>query len=451
MSRVLLIEPGCGDYYRGVSVGVAVTRSPPLNLALLAAVLERAGHQVRIWDLQLGSMPDSQAAMRAWTPDLVGISFRTPQLAAARRLATAAKRACPGALLVAGGTHASAMPEDTVDSGSFDIAVRGEGEAPLAALADGAPRAGIPGLSWQGGSSPAPAARPSLDELPSPAWQHFDLAAYRRRSLVAAVTPVADLETSRGCRAACLYCSKSVFGREFRTRSPERVVDDAQHARRHGFRAFNLVDDSFATDLPRAVAVCEALIRRDLRMPWTCTNGLRVCNLDETFFRLAQRAGCRLVAFGLESGSDRLLRGVGKGATTAQARRAVQGARRAGITTVGYFMLGLPGETERSLRATLRFSASLGLDYAKFSLTMPLPGTALYERWRPHMRSPLSHGFSIHRPARDWFEHPELPWSQLEACRRRAYLRFYGRPRWLARRLLEALPRWLPHKRAGPL
>jgi anaerobic magnesium-protoporphyrin IX monomethyl ester cyclase len=441
MATVLLIRPGLGDFYTGVGAGLAVTCSPPVNLATLAAATALAGHRVEIWDLEASPRPDLVRALRELAPDIVGITFRTPQWMQARRLARVARNLLPGALLVAGGPHASSLPAHTIEEAGFELVVQGEGEAPLVALADGLDPRGIPGVHGQGfASAPAPLDA-LLDVLPLPAWERFDLRAYRRPSLVAMASPVADLESSRGCLAHCVYCTKAVFGRRFRPFSPERFVASVDHARAAGFRSFNLVDDSFTTDPARAAAICELLIQRGPPLPWTCTNGIRVTGVDRSLFRLMKRAGCQLVAFGLESGSDEHLRAVGKGATTEQGRRAVRAAHAEGLSTVGYFMLGLPGETEASLDQTIRFAASLDLDWAKFALTMPLPGTPLWRRWRERLHQPFSPALSGYRAPRDWFEHPDLSWDVLEVAQRRSYRHFYGRPRWVMSQLRRVLRR----------
>ena len=439
MARVLLIRPGLGAYYSGVGAGVAVTTSPPVNLSTLAAVLLREGREVTVWDLEASPRPDLVRELQRLAPDLVGFTFRTPQWHQVRVLARIARNLLPDALLVAGGPHASSLPDATLAGLALDLVVRGEGEAPLLALADGADPRGVPGVV--GRDFEGPPARPAspLDALPMPAWQLYDMAAYRPRSVVARQTPTADLESSRGCLASCLYCTKAVFGRRFEPFSPDRFVASVLHARAAGFRSFNLVDDSFTTDHARAVAICEGLEARGAPLPWTATNGIRVTGVDQPFFRLAHRAGCRLLAFGLESGSDERLRAIGKGATTAQARRAVTAAHAAGITTVGYFMLGLPGETLQSLQATIDFACSLPLDWAKFALTLPLPGTPLWRAWRGQLKRDFDPAVTGHRPPREWFEHPDLDWDTLEAARREAYRRFYRRPAWALRRVQRTL------------
>lgn len=436
MAQVLLVRPSTRRYYRTSPVGGAITRSPPLNLARLAAALRVRGHEVSVLDLEVRPLRHLARALRRLRPDVVGVSFRTPQWNEAEAIARTVARLHPRALRVAGGPHPSARPRAVVRGGAFHVAVRGEGESTLVRLVERGSSESIPGVTRPGlHSEDAPPLR-DLDALPFPAWDLFDLSHYRRASFVARLPPVADLETSRGCPAACVYCSKRVFGHGFRPMSAERALDEVDAALAAGFRSFNLVDDAFTTDLHRATAFCEGLIRRGSPLPWTCTNGLRVAETDRTFFRTARAAGCWLAAFGLETGSDRLLQKIGKRATVDQARRAVRAAHREGIVTVGYFMLGLPGETEQSLRQTLRFALDLDLDLAKFSLAMPLPGTPLYTRWAAFVHHPDgARTLDVHRPAPTWFDHPDLRWETLEAARRRAWVRFYGRPRSLVPRL----------------
>ncbi|MCB9762988.1 MAG: cobalamin B12-binding domain-containing protein [Alphaproteobacteria bacterium] len=436
--KVVLINPTMGDYYKRSKVRAAITLSPPLNLALLAGALRRAGHRVEVWDQEARPTPDIERALAEARPDLVGVTFRTPLFPQARRIAEAAARACPGALRVAGGVHPSTRPQETLARAPFDVAVRGEGDRSIVELAEGHAFDTIGGLTWPGGETPARPLIQDMDGLAFGAWDLFDLRRYRQTSLVAHTTPVADLESSRGCRARCVYCTKGVFGNLWRVKSPGRMVDELEHARAAGFRAFNFVDDSFTTLTTRAIETCEEMLRRDLCMPWTLTNGIRVANVNEEFFRVARRAGCYLLAFGFESGSDRVLHRIKKGATVRQARRAVAWARKYGFTILGYFMVGLPGETAETIQETADFAASLDVDFAKFSITMPLPGTPLYDQWAPHIRA-STYDFSIHTPDNGLYDHPDFTWPELEAHTRAAYRTFYGRRDYVLKRVARSV------------
>ncbi len=441
--RVVLVNPSMGAYYRHSKVAAAITLSPPLNLGLLAGALRRAGHSVILWDLEAedpsASDPaDLERRFAKVRPDMVGVSFRTPLFPQAKTIAAAARKACPSALIIAGGVHPSTRPEQTLEKADFDVAVRGEGDHSILELADGVAFNDIQGITHRSGSTADRPLHMELDNLAMGAWDLFDLNRYQMPSLVAKTVPVADLEFSRGCRAQCVYCTKGVFGSTWRHKSPDRFVAELSHAKAHGFRAFNLVDDSFTTITSRAIATCEEMMRQRLDMPWSLTNGIRVANVNEDFFRIARAAGCRLLAFGFESGSDEVLQRIKKGATVAQARRAVAWARKYGFTILGYFMVGLPGETPETIRETAQFAADLDVDFAKFSITMPLPGTPLWHEWARHIDMDTV-DFSIHNSGNHLYEHPDFSWPELQAHTRAAYRTFYGRPKYVARRVMRAM------------
>jgi len=270
-----------------------------------------------------------------------------------------------------------------------------------------------------------------------PDWSVFDLDRYARVSrLFYEATPVGFLEPSRGCRGRCVFCSKGVYGSRWRAKSAERVVDEMEQMLAAGFRELEIVDDAFTTDLDRAAAICEEILRRRLRFPWCCRNGLRVTDVSAEFFRLARRAGLHLVAFGFETGSAELLAAMRKGATLEKGRLAARWARQAGITVMGYFLMGLPGETEQTLQETIDFACSLPIDYVKYNLVIPLPGTRLFEMWKDRIHTTRWAHYNFHRPARELYQHPNLDWDTLEAYLRAGYRRFYLRPDYMAGQLV---------------
>lgn len=442
--RILLINPSMQTYYDQMKVKSAITQSPPLNIAVIAASLIRAGHSVQALDLDGEPWREQtlSSVLQSFTPDIVGLTFRTPVFREARRLASKVRLLRPQALLIAGGVHASVRPEEVVQ-GPFDVAVINEGDETILALASGQPLSEIPGICYLHEGQPVRTAPRGqlhdLDGLPFPAWHLFDVKPYRRKSLVARHPPVVDLESSRGCPANCIYCTQTLFGDGFRAKNPDRFVSEVAAALEYGFKSFNLVDDSFTTDIKRAIAICETLIARNIRVPWSLTNGIRVSHTNEDFFKVAAKSGLSIVAFGLETGAQKLLNTVGKGATLQQARRAVSNARNNGITTVGYFMVGLPGEDAETLEATIEFAKELDLDFAKFSITVPLPGTALFDRWEPYINKEAYHNFNIHKSSREAFTNPGMSWEQIEAFTRRAYRAFYFRKDYLYKRFTRDL------------
>ena len=197
--------------------------------------------------------------------------------------------------------------------------------------------------------------------------------AYRRRysKVLVRNPPPCTVEFSRGCLFGCDYCtSKNTMGFGHRRKSPERCADELEHLEKLGYREALLTDDIFTSNRAWAIQVCEAIIRRNLKMVWTRTNGIRVDSATDELFRVMRRAGCYRVHFGFESGNDRVLKAFGKGgrASLAQGIAAVDASRRAGLDTWGMYMLGLSADDEASMRDTIEFAKRTNVDVAKFSI-----------------------------------------------------------------------------------
>ena len=379
MSSVLLIYP----FFRR-SLDRSRFRFPPLGPAYVAASVRAAGHDVRLLDCTFLSRERARALALAARADVVGIYCMATMREDAEWFAHQLRGHC--GLLVAGGPLPTCEPETFL--AAFDAAVRGEGEQTmvdlLAAHAAGADLGAVPGVvvAAEGGGAaaagpPRPFA-PDLDALPFPARDLLPNAAYishGRRRYGYAVTTVMS---SRGCPFACEFCSNVVFGSSYRERSPESVVDEIEQALALGYDRISFSDDVFTMRPERVVAVCDEIERRGLRFAWECL--ARVDGIDCETAEAMRRAGCRTVFFGIESGSDEILRVMRKGITAAQARDAVWAAHDAGLEVGAFFILCYPGDSDETVLETLRFAGSLPLDYLGLSMPYPLPGTALGER-----------------------------------------------------------------------
>ena len=379
MSSVLLIYP----FFRR-SLDRSRFRFPPLGPAYVAASLRRAGHEVRLLDCTFLSRARAQKLALAAQADVVGVYCMATMREDARWFARRLRGKC--GLLVAGGPLPTCEPESFL--AEFDVVVRGEAEQTmvdvLAAHAAGADLGAVPGAvaaAADGGAAVAGPPRPlapDLDALPFPARDLLPNAAYishGRRRYGHAVTTVTS---SRGCPFACEFCSNVVFGASHRERSAANVVGEIEEALALGYDRIAFADDVFTLRRERVVAVCDEIERRGLRFAWECL--ARVDGIDRATAARMRRAGCRTVFFGIESGNDEVLHLMRKGITTAQAREAVWAAHEAGLEVGAFFILCYPGETDETVLETLRFAASLPLDYLGLSMLYPLPGTPLGER-----------------------------------------------------------------------
>lgn len=184
--------------------------------------------------------------------------------------------------------------------------------------------------------------------------------------------------TTRGCPFSCNFCSNPVFGEVYRARSPENVIEEIREIINLGYNRLWFADDIFTLNKNRATAICKKILQERINIEWDC-----LCRIDCSDLELLswmKKAGCQRVFFGIESGSDRMLKLMGKKIKAEEARLAVKLAKKVGLETAGFFMLGYPGETTESLLKTIKFSTSLPLDYLSYSIAYPIAGTAFFEQ-----------------------------------------------------------------------
>lgn len=368
----------------------SVFRFPPLGLGYLAASLQDAGHHVRLLDC---TFMDREAALReamAVGADVVGIYCMVTLVEDCQWFARNLRLHCR--LLVAGGPLPTCDPLPFLDD--FDIVVRGEAEETLIELVSaweaGDEWSKVPGLIYRsqdappqagGGEYIETAVRPfiqDLDRLAFPARHLFpndDYIRFGRKKYDYSITTVMS---TRGCPFHCEFCSNVVFGGSFRMRLAESVVDEIEEALAMGYDRIAFADDVFTLNRRRVWEVCAEIKSRELHFQWECLG--RVDTLDYPTAVEMKSAGCARIYFGIESGNDYILKLMKKQITTDQARQAVEAAHRAGLEVGAFFILFYPGESNETVLDTLRFAASLPLDYLGLTMPYPLPGTALYER-----------------------------------------------------------------------
>jgi anaerobic magnesium-protoporphyrin IX monomethyl ester cyclase len=363
-----------------------------MGLQMLAAVLENAGHEVLLLDANADGRRRSteqiveQAAVLR--PHIIGITLVTPLVKEAYRLA-AGLRGC-GAKLIAGGPHATLLPEEPLDHG-FDAVVVGEGEPTIAeavrAVLGAMPLESVRGLVYRGpdGLARHNALRPlvaDLDALPLPARHLVDPACY------GVLTPQSlhtNIFTSRGCPARCAYCAGGLFGKQFRFRSADSVVDEvvAVH-RQYGTRHFHFVDDAMTMDRERVKRICARLLDERLGLTWSMMT--RIDAVDEELLELAARAGCIQIDYGVESGSADTLKRIHKPHTVEMVRRVISLMQRHGIRPNVFFILGFPWEDCKAIDETQQLMRDIApcvmFHPAIASVLIPFPGTEIYRRYK---------------------------------------------------------------------
>ncbi len=386
--RVLLVNPATDPEQFGRFASL-LEPMPCAGLAYVATFLARAGHRVRVHDdfVERRGLAGTLEVVREFRPDVVGVSVLTPVCDQVLELFAAVRERWLEVKLFAGNIHADLFPELMLER--CDAVIHGEGEQAsvdlLAAWEAGETGQGVPGVSVRVGDAvergpPRPLAQ-DLDAFPFPDWSLLPYRSYTLLPLGTIARPIVAMVASRGCPHACDYCSLSAQGRQVRRRSVGNVVEEVEHnVSRFGVRQIGFMDPIFPLDDEYAVEFSREMIRRDLHRRIVWLSELRPDSVERGALVWMRRAGCRRLVLGIESGQDALLKGSGRHSRAERTRRMVRDCREVGITTVGLFMIGLPGETPEQTRATVDYACSLGLDFAKFAITVPFPGSALYER-----------------------------------------------------------------------
>jgi len=355
---------------------------PPLGIAYLGAMLENDGFTVSLLDCNLSN--GDSTARQIEQADVVGISAPSIFANDALDLARYAKQS--GKTVIVGGPHATISPSFFLEHDCVDFVIRGEGEYTLLELLNEIERDGdcekVRGVSCKREEkivhSPDRPPIEDLDSVPFPARHLLDMKAYLRRWRKNTGTTFVTMITSRGCPYSCIFCSKEIFGRAYRTRSARNVIDEVQllvNDYAPDFILFN--DDVFALDGRRVFEICNEMIERKIRVDWGCES--RVDNIEPGMLRSMRKAGCRRIAFGVESGSQRVLDFLNKKMTVEQIRSATRLAKRAGIEVTYYVIIGTPCETQEDIELTRKLVSDEKPDYLSVSFFTPLPGTQAWQ------------------------------------------------------------------------
>jgi len=253
-------------------------------------------------------------------------------------------------------------------------------------------------------------------------------------------SPLAFMETSRGCYSHCVYCNKNIHGYKLRQKSPRRVVDEMEYLLKLGFKEIHIIDDCFTADMKRAYEVCEEILRRGIKFPWYPRGGLRVDRVNRELLKIMKRAGCYRIPFGVESGSQRVIDVLKKNITIEQSANAVRLAKDVGFEVECYFMIGLPTETEEDILKSISFAKKIDPDYAKFAITLPFPGTEMFDGMLKSNRI-KSFKWSEYNFAspRNVYEHDNLSWDQIDYFYAKCHRDFYLRPEYIIKSIYRSI------------
>jgi len=456
--RVALINPR-------FRLPIDTRTAPHLGLAYLAAVSEKRGDEVVIFDCDVEKQPVSEF-IQEFRPHIVGITANTPQVKQAWRTARAIREVhdCP---IVLGGPHVSVLPEESCEKPFVDIVVRGEGEETwidvcnrVEAYLKDQPEFHTDafmhpenevfqdclGITFKtsDGQIHNTLDRPSiadLDSLPWPAYHFFKMDRYTN------LQPATDhidgarsfsIMTSRGCPYRCTFCSQSIMPIKWRSRSPESVLAEWRHlVEDFDAQEIGILDDSANIRIKRLEEVAQLLIENNLNhVPWIFVNGIRANLASKELLSLLKTAGLKRTAFGVETGDLEIMKSIDKKIDMETIRQAFKNAKEVGLETIGFFIIGLPGDTRETMQRTIDFAIELDPVIANFSMMTPYPGTKVYEMVKRQGRFLINDWEDyvfFEQQAR--YEMGEMTAELVEEMYRKAYRQFYLRPSPIIRRM----------------
>lgn len=419
---------------------------PVLGLGYLANAI-KDNHEVRILDCMKEdfTLDDYADYLTTFKPDVIGIQCFTYDIYIVADYLKVTRKVLPDAITIIGGPHPTAMPEESMNffGNALNYAFRSEAEEGLPELltlieqnklsADNLP--GVKNLVWRNNNSII--SNPityiaDVNKLGMPAWELMPPDSYPKAPFSAFYKrfPVAPIITSRGCPYKCTYCQASLMsGKRMRYRSVPLVIDEIKYlGSKFGVKEIHIIDDNFTLNRKCVMDFCNAIIKNNIDIAWTCPNGVRLDTLNDEMVEAMKSSGCYVISAGIESGSDRILKYVRKQETTAIMMDRVKMIQRHGIDVIGFFILGFPTETVVEMRQTMKFSRDLGLLRAGFWLFHPIPGTEIYTMLN-HTGELGNINYDANSFAEVAYTPKGMTKDKLKNIQRIAFLRFYLRPR----------------------
>ena len=450
--RVLLINPPLDSVFRDGHVNPVTAylfyNSAPLGLLYLAAMVEREGEEVQVLDAAAEELDIAMTMQRIrdYQPDIIGIGSMTVVFEGTKELASNIKAEFPDLPIILGGYHVSLLPAEAMACPHFDVGVIHEGEHAMVELMDHykgkRELSSIESIVYRDEDgeiqfTPHRKDFRALDELPEPARHLLPSSLYKPVPIDEHGLPKYTMITSRGCPHACAFCQKSRTG--YRSRSASAIVDEMERlVTEFGAKDIAIVDSLFCANKKRVMAVCDEIIRRDLKISWTCSSRVEV--VDKEMLQRMKDAGCWRTRFGVESGSDRVLEFISKGITKEKIRNAITWADEVGLRPKAFFMVGHMPDTPETIRETIEFAKSIPLHDITVQINTLLPQTPQMEVWE---REGEKWGRVITKTTdeKSFWEPTFVPWGMESAdivnFHRQFYREFYFRPTVLKKHLLE--------------
>lgn len=431
--------------------------APPIILAYVAAILQKAGHKVNIIDANALRLTKEKALMilKDLQPDLIGFRADTYWFHRVVEWASFFKKNI-NAKIIVGGINITLYPEESLSYPCFDYGIAGEANVSLPklllALQKGEGAEDVEGLVYRKERrilfNPPSSKLIDFDDYPFPARHllpnhiYYSFTSQRKNYTV--------MLTTIGCPDKCTFCAISRI--PYRERSPRNVADEVEECyRRSNVREIDFFDATFFINKRRSIEICEEILRRDIKIEWSCRS--RVDVVDEDILKKASQSGCRKIYYGIESTSHEVLKNINKDVDESQMAHAIDLSRKYGIDSLGFFMVGNPGDTRETILSSIDFAKRLKLDFIQVCRTIAKPNTDLndllirksgVDYWREYVLGRRDEG----RLPSPW---TVLSEKEIEEYTRKFYRDFYFRPSYIVGRICKtkSLGEFVRHARTA--
>lgn len=409
---------------------------PPLGLAYIASYLEKKGCKVTIIDAIADNLTaeEFKNKLTGIAPEIVGITTMTSTFFGALEAAKIAKEI--GAIVVLGGPHISAFPEETFSYSYVDYCVFGDGEIPMAELIDSLENKKtvntIKGLIYRNSGkiiNNGPFVMMDINSLPGPAYHLLPLNKY---TSIISSEHMATMVSARGCPYRCGYCFSQPTDKFYRTISPSKVVDQMEALiKDYEIKEIMFYDDSIAVKRQHIEGICNEIINRKLKIRWE--SPCRVDNVDFDLLKLMKTSGCFRLRFGVESGNSNILQLMNKRISLEQAENVFRWCKELSIETFSYFIIGYVNETDETMKDTINFAKKLDSDFAMFTVATPYPFTELLDLSvkKGLVNADYWRNFVLGKEKR------RIPYlvEDSEAWLKKAYKKYYLRPSYILKKI----------------
>jgi len=441
MVEVVLISPTLKHTYNWIDVKKISYGNLPIELGYISSYLKQNNHSVKLMDLHLLNRPykELNKIIKKEKPKFVVISRKSSSFNQLKKISQIVKKNDKKVTVILTGNLPLPVLKKAMIINEIDIAAYGEAEKTILGLSEKKEINKIDGIIYKKNKKiiTNPPRKPikNIDLLPFPDYEGLNVRAAYKIYGAAFFPHRIGITTSRGCPYKCTFCIDPIVQSPPRMRSVTNIIKEIELLyTQYGIKRFEFYDDLFTVHRDRAIKICKEIIKQNFNIKWVVNS--RVDTVDEELLAIMKSAGCYYITYGIESGNQEILNMIKKQTSIMQIKNAIKITKKVGLKAYGLFMIGFPSENDRTIRHTINFAKELNLDYATFNILHPIPGTEIFELAKKGQGIKfISDDLGKKAVGYTNMGLPTISKKRLAKYQKRAYKKFYLRPRFLLNKL----------------